>query len=450
MVQFAMSGPRSRALFWSAAIAAFAILLAPALWNGFALLYPDTGGYLARPIEHTLELNRSALYGAFLYAGVPFAFWPAIAVQAALGIWLVALTLRVFGLLRPLTLLGMTLALAVATSLPWYADMLTPDIWLPYAVLALYLLAFHTCELRRTEIAGLVALIAFALASHTATLVLVIGLIATLSIASLLTPLPPAQLRYPFIATAAGVLLALASNFIIAGQFAFTPGGPTFLFARLLEDGLVKRYLAAHCPDPALRICAFRDRLEDNVDDWLFAPGNILGQLGGWRAFEPEARRLSLAILKTYPGAKAAASLTASAQQFAKVKTEVSLNRDYTAPVLEALEQLTPQLMPRVLAARQQAAIPDFVTKLAALNVLHVTIAAISILGLATALFLPHRIAIAPPLRAFVFTVFVALAGNAAICGTFSTAVDRYQSRLVWLAPLALLVIGLARRRASR
>ena len=38
-------------------------LMAPALWNGFPLIFPDTGGYLDRPVFGTLGLGRSALYG---------------------------------------------------------------------------------------------------------------------------------------------------------------------------------------------------------------------------------------------------------------------------------------------------------------------------------------------------------------------------------------------------
>ena len=43
--------------------------------------------------------------------------------------------------------------------------------------------------------------------------------------------------------------------------------------------------------------------------------------------------------------------------------------------------------------------------------------------------------------------MLLALLGNAVICGTFSNPHDRYQSRLIWLPVLALL---LARARDPR
>ena len=79
------------------AVAAFAyglcvlLLLAPALINGFALLNYDTGGYLARWYEGTLTANRAAAYGLILSSSVPFALWPAVVLQSALSVWVIAL-----------------------------------------------------------------------------------------------------------------------------------------------------------------------------------------------------------------------------------------------------------------------------------------------------------------------------------------------------------------------
>jgi hypothetical protein len=70
------------------------LLLAPALWNGFALLQYDTGGYLARWYEGTLVPSRAVVYCLILNAGVPLSFWPVLLVQSALTVWLLALVLR--------------------------------------------------------------------------------------------------------------------------------------------------------------------------------------------------------------------------------------------------------------------------------------------------------------------------------------------------------------------
>ena len=86
-------------LAWILASAAmFLGLVAPALWNGFPLIYPDTGGYLDAPISGALVMGRSALYGLFLYAGALFSFWPNVLLQSALIVWLIVLIIRAHGL----------------------------------------------------------------------------------------------------------------------------------------------------------------------------------------------------------------------------------------------------------------------------------------------------------------------------------------------------------------
>ena len=57
---------------WIAAIAIPLMLLAPALWNGYPLLQWDTGGYLARWYEGYLVPSRSTVFGLYLHFGEDF------------------------------------------------------------------------------------------------------------------------------------------------------------------------------------------------------------------------------------------------------------------------------------------------------------------------------------------------------------------------------------------
>src|SRR5215216_1367752 len=98
-------------------------------------------------------------------------------------VWASAVWLMLVALLAP----------ALLTSLPWYVSTLMPDIFVPLAVLALYLLAFRGAMLRRWETAALIALVAFAIASHMATL----ALSAILQVAFIGWRLLGARLRLP-------------------------------------------------------------------------------------------------------------------------------------------------------------------------------------------------------------------------------------------------------------
>src|SRR4029079_14372800 len=99
----------------------------------------------------------------------------------------------------------------------------------------------------------------------------------------------------------AGIALCLFSNVIIAGVFGFTPGGSSFLFANLVQEGVGARYLHDRCPDAEIRLCAFRGELPKSTDDWLWAGDSPLAKLGEWQGFEPEANRIIRDSLRRYP-----------------------------------------------------------------------------------------------------------------------------------------------------
>jgi hypothetical protein len=121
-----------------AALAATAILLAPALWNGFPVLQFDTGGDIARWHEGTLEESRSPVYGLFLNAFKHVDFWPAVLVPAALTVWVLALVLRVQGFGgKPRLPLLTTVVLSLGTTLPWIAGVLITDIFAGLSVPAM-------------------------------------------------------------------------------------------------------------------------------------------------------------------------------------------------------------------------------------------------------------------------------------------------------------------------
>ena len=441
-----MAESRSRdLLIWSANVAVMALLLlAPALWNGFPLIYPDTGGYLERPLLGTLEMGRSALYGAFLLAGAPLSFWPNIVIQALVVAWLIFLTLRAHGLARPGLALGIVVVLTLATSLPWFASQLMPDVLFPAGVLAIYLLVFHSATLRASERAALVVLIIFAVASHMALLGLALGLVLALLLLRtfpiIRTPRPATAL--PALALAFGLLAAPLSNLVITGKLSFTPGGASFFFNRLVEDGIVTRYLDKTCPDPSLRICAYRAEISTGYDDWLWKNDTPFWKLGGWQGYSGEQRRIILATLASDPLSHFTTALRATVLQFGSFKTEVAFLAGENSYTIGTVRDRLPSLYPALMAARQQA--KPF--NVGPLNAIHVPAAGLSILGLVGALLFRRNL----PDRAIAFaaTVVFALLINAAVCGVFSHAADRYQSRLVPIAPLALMIIALSHRRA--
>ena len=246
--------------------------------------------------------------------------------------------------------------------------------------------------------------------------------------------MPRPRQRYTAIAVVAGILLCPVSNWAITGTFAFTPGGASFLFGRLVEDGIIADYLKDRCPNPSIRLCAFQTDMPDDADDWLWDSDSPYQKLGGWKHIGDEERNIILATLVHYPFRQITAAVSDTIQQLISFQTEVSLEDN--EPTFGAIREWTPQLLPQLMTARQQNGRID----VDALNLIDVPVAAVAMAGILGALLARRRLKLTPDLDALCVTILLALFINAAICGIFSHPVDRYQSRL---APLALFAIAL-------
>ena len=253
---------------------------------------------------------------------------------------------------------------------------------------------------------------------------------------------PTPGLALPAAALIAGLVIAPMSNLAITGKFAFTPGGTTFLFGRLVQDGIVAQYLADHCPDETLRLCAYRDRLPTTADDWLWNYESPLHKLGWWRAFEPEANRIIRESLAQYPGRHVMAALSAMIQQLVQFKTGEGMRSNDNWHTASVFAMLAPQALEQFRASRQQNDEFNFTL----INVVQIPLAWLSMAALVLLLSLKRKTPTDQSSAALSAMCLIALLTNAAICGVFSNPNDRYQSRIIWLAPLAAIITLLARR----
>jgi hypothetical protein len=417
-------------------VAATLLLLAPAMWNGFPFLQYDTGGYLARWFEGYLVPSRSTVYGLFAVAGWPLDFWPEVLVQAAVAVWIISLVLRVYGMGdRPLALLGTVAALAATTSLPWLAGIMLTDIFAGTAVLGLHLMLFAPGSLSRRETAALVLLIAFAAATHSATLAVLMAIVAVAGLARLSQPdlVPIRVLGRGAAALVLGVAMLLGTNFALSGKFAWTPGGYGIVFARMMQDGIVARYLEDHCPDPRLRLCPYRHKLPRTADEFLWSNGPF-NELGRFAGLGDEMRTIVLESLAAYPAEQIETALAASAKQLVKVESGEGVLTTiwHTYGIIE---RYMPAIVPAMRAARQQHGEMSF----RALNDVQVPVALISML-LLPIIVLAGRGGYGD-LRLLAATVAVALLANAVVCGALSNPHTRYGARLAWIATFAVALV---------
>jgi hypothetical protein len=192
------------------------------------------------------------------------------------------------------------------------------------------------------------------------------------------------------------------------------------------------------------RLCTYKNRLPKSANAWLWGENSGFRALGGFtsQTQQDEDGRIIVESLKRYPVMHVRTAATDSVLQFLQFKTGDGIEPQLT--ILEPnFKRTIPRQVPAYLEARQQRGLIRFKT----LNLIHVPVGVLSLLGL---LLLLQRAAIrrswdAASLPAL---VLLGLIGNAVICGTFSNPHDRYQSRIVWLPTLVLLLAVTRDRRA--
>jgi hypothetical protein len=424
-----------------AAVALPLLMIAPAFWNGYPLLQWDTGGYLARWYEGYLVPSRSTVFGIYLHYGENSGFWINLAVQSLATLWLLQLTLRVLSMMQTFRFVAISLLLILSTALPWLASMLLTDIFAGLSVLSLFLLVIGGQRTSVLEKISLFVFTAFAAATHSATLGVLLGLCVAGWMARpwLGRRLPIAGLAQASMTIVAGGLMLVSANHALSGKWAWTPGGTGVAFGRMMQDGIVAHYLNDHCPREKLKLCPYRDQLPATADEFLWGK-SMFNTLGRFEGMNDEMGTIVVGSLADYPAWQAGAALRAMGQQLLHVATGEGTN-GWIPHTRGIIERYIPSQAAPMRAARQQHWGVNFDT----INWLHVPVALASMLALVV--LLAHALANRwlDDLTLLAATVTLALLGNAFICAVISGPHDRYGARMVWVATFVVLM-ALARR----
>lgn len=409
----------------------------PALWNGYPLVFSDTGTYLSQAVEHYVGWDRPPFYSLFLLPlHMTLTTWPIVAVQALLTAHTLHLARRaVCPGSSAWWLLPLTIVLAIATALPWFVAEIMPDLFTGLLVLALGLLVFAADLLSTRERVWLVAFSAFMIAAHQSHVPLAfVLLIVLLPLRRWLGHGASRSLADP-IWTAAPLLLGVIALMTVSiaafGRVSLSPFGNVFLLAHMIYDGPGADVLRRDCPVAGWRLCAFVDQLPPTSDDFLWRPDGPVARAGGAKLVSAEAGEIIHEVMRTEPGTELRAALGGSMRQLGLFATGDGL-QPWPATVTPWIEREFPPFENAAYAnARQSRGILSVAPWL---NALHATIALGSVAALPVLL---RRRGVAGGLAV---ATLLAILANAAITGGLSMPHDRYQSRVMWLPATVVLL----------
>jgi hypothetical protein len=429
------------------------VLIWPALWNGYPIVFADTGTYLSQAMHHYLGWDRPIFYSLFIYPlHLGLTIWPVILVQSCLTVWVLDLTRHALGLSR-WWLLAMTVFLAIASWLPWIVSEVMPDVFTPLLVLLLSLLVFSRPRFRLWQRIAMTALAACMIATQQSSVPLALGLLAAViplpwtarrfRIGPPINPEPLSATFAPLLAPGIAMVALLLVNAAGFGLWSLSPYGNVFVLARVIYDGPGMNVLRRDCPREVWLLCPYIDRFPATSDEFLWQKTSPIMLAGGHKAVSGDADAIIHAAMNAEPGRLFAVTVDntieqlnrfASGDGLAAWQAEVGSRIDADFPIRERTA---------FHEARQQAgtlAVPR------PLGFLH---DAVAVGGIAAALvLLPIAWRRQHVAAWFLAVSLLTLPLSAAITGGLSAPHDRYQSRIVWLpAAMAFLTVPVLTRR---
>lgn len=347
---------------------AASLLLWPAVWNGYPIVFADTGTYLRQAIHHYAGWDRPVFYSVFmlpLHATVTV--WPVVAVQALITAYVLHLVCRILlpALPNVIFVAGVVL-LSLLTWLPWLVSELMPDLFTPLLVLLLVVLAWSPERLGHGEPALLLALTAFMIATQQSSLPLAGGLLValilvawwrdTLSPDHAAVPAPRLHRRFLLIALplALAVIALCSVNLAAHQRFAISPFGNVFLLARVIYDGPGMAELRRDCGSKDWRLCRYLDHFPADSDGFLWNADSPLYLAGGPKLVSRDADAIIGAAFRLDPAGTLQAAINNSLEQLRRFSSGDGL-QSWPAQVTPWIEQdFPPPEAAAYHAARQQ------------------------------------------------------------------------------------------------
>ncbi|MBR9650646.1 hypothetical protein [Thalassovita aquimarina] len=407
--------------------------------------------------DQSVSSARSPWFGGFLLGSVLLAdgAGPAL-VQALVVLTVIALTARNVpgaGTSAPY----LVMVLAAVTPLALYTDYMMPDLSAGVAILAVVNLMAFDARIGWGQRVVWAVLLTGTMLFHTSH-VLVAGSLALVAagLARLLTGRFPAR---GLITVLLAVLVFAAGQGsvtrLVERHYGAAPLRPPFLTARLVADGPGFDYLSSHCADPAFAICGFVDRMPaarlrardaawySNVLLWSDDPHRGIYEAAGpdIRArLSQEQMRFAVAVLRHDPAGVIGAGLSNTVAQFFRWRVDE----------IGALQPVRFVDAPLIDPAPLLASLPGLSYEPVRLSRVYRISTGIALAAAALLLGVARHRGPAREAVALVILVLVGLMLNAAVTGGLSGVDDRYQSRVIWLLPFAVMLAGLAWARGLR
>jgi len=281
------------------------IIMTPTFYNGFPLVFADTGTYISSGMQLFVPGDRPILYGLFIRLfNFSFSLWLVIFVQCLIlsyVLFLSFLWLVESNRAKPIFILSV-IFLTSLTAIGWCAGQLMPDIFTPISILAIGLLLFHQKLNRLNKILTSIILV-FSAGVHFSTIFIDVLLVIFCFILIKLNGLKSKKIknRYlllPLYLILTSVIFIGTINYTVEKKYSVSQNGNLFVIGRLIDSGVLKSFLDDKCPTNDYLLCDCKDNLPVNSRQFLWDE-NSLKKYGDWNHTFIEYNTIIVDILKS-------------------------------------------------------------------------------------------------------------------------------------------------------
>lgn len=279
------------------------IFLSPAFFNGFPLVYSDTGTYIQSGMDLFIPKDRPVFYGLIIRLfSLKTTLWSVLIFQSLVFTYVLwQISKLINPKLESKQFILISILISSISSVAWYNSQIMPDIFTPICIITSCLLLFHKTFIWQKNIAHIIIL-CIAVNVHLSNLpILLFSLILSFLILRLIPHLKNLKQNLSFslvsLSIALSLLLGSISNYFIGGTLKMNNGSHAYLTARMLDTGVLKSFLNDKCSENNYALCQLKDQLPLDSRKFLWDINSPLYELGGWEESKAELNEILTSIL---------------------------------------------------------------------------------------------------------------------------------------------------------
>ncbi len=433
-------------------------LLIPAFYNGYPLVYSDTGSYIFSGMDLVIPEHRTIMYGLFIrFFSLNFSLWLVVFAQSLIVSYVLWHVVKVVNKTVSKRLFLIIMALFSGfTGLGWYSSQIMPDIFTVTAVCSLFLLALKN-DYKIYQKIIFSALLIFSVNAHFSNYLISILTILGLFVITRTKFIPKAKQELSFLLPTVILSVSIVTgsliNYAIGSTFKMNQGSHVFLMGKMLDSGVLKSFLDDECKGDNYVLCQCKDSLPNTSRELLWNPKSPLYQNGGWQGSQESFNNILFDIF-TSPKHLALftynVTLSSVTQLFQNdVGSGLISNwyKDPSSPPYDAISKHFPFELKQYKQSRQNGNLWDQGLDFTFINYInHILLVLSSVFLFFIFTSKSKRKSVDIRVQLIIMTLLLGVLVNAIVAGSLANVYDRLQSRISWTIIFCVVLILLSKK----